>query len=332
MKTRCSATLTTMIVSLVVLTPFTHVLAQGTWTSIASMPIGVSFGANGVALGGKIYVIDGTNGFSHAPQVYNPLSDKWSVKAKDPIRRSESSAGVINNEIYVAEGWAGEFGSDANNPTNELAIYDPVTDSWTAGASSLIARGLSATAVIDGKLYIAGGTAAQYVNFADLEIYDSVTNTWSMGASLPDLRTSAAGVALNGKFYVLGGYVGPSAFNQIITADVQIYDPVLNTWSTGTPLPAPRAGMVVGILSGKLCVASGTAADNTRDPSVLIYDPITDKWHAVANESTPRSNPAAAVVGNMLFVAGGNTDTGLYTTAAEVYTPPRPSTGDHSRY
>jgi N-acetylneuraminic acid mutarotase len=243
------------------------------------------------------------------------------VKAAEPVRRSESSAGVINNKIYVAEGWAGQFGSDANSPTSALEIYDPVTDSWTAGASSLIPRGLSATAVIDGKLYIAGGTAAQYVNFANLEIYDPLTNSWSMGASLLMPLTSAGGATLNGKFYVLGGYVGPSAFDNTITAAVQIYDPVLNTWSMGTPMPTARANMVVGVINGKLVVASGTAADATGDPSVLIYNPITDKWYAAANEPTPRARPAAVVVGDKLFVAGGNTDAGPYTTAAEFFTP-----------
>ena len=83
-----------------------------------------------------------------------------------------------------------------------------------------MARGLSAVAVINGKLYLAGGTAAGYANFSDLEIYDPVTNSWSKGPSLSNPLTSAAGVALNGKFYVLGGYVGPSAFDNVITAAV----------------------------------------------------------------------------------------------------------------
>lgn len=322
-RTRSVALFATMICALVAFISASDALAQrGTWTSIAPMPVGVAYGANGVALGRQIYVIDGTNGISRRfPEVYNPFTDKWSVKAADPIRRSESSAGVFNNKIYVAEGWAGQFGSDANNPTSALEIYDPVTDSWTAGASSLIARGLSATAVIDGKLYIAGGTAAQYVNFANLEIYDPLTNSWSMGASLPMPLTSAGGATLNGKFYVLGGYVGPSAFDNTITAAVQIYDPVLNTWSMGTPMPTARANMVVGAINGKLVVASGTAPDATGDPSVLIYNPITDKWYGVANEPTPRARPAAVVVGDKLFVAGGNTDAGPYTTAAEFFTP-----------
>ena len=318
MKTRSITILATIITSLVAFKSVSTALAQGTWTSIAPLPIGVNSGANGVAFLGRFCVIDGTNGIIQAPQIYDPVTDTWSVKTADPVVRSESAAGVIGNKIYVAEGW---LNSNSNTSTTALRIYDPTTDSWRAGASSLVSRGLSATAVIGGKFYIAGGTAAGYANFADLEIYDPLTNSWSTGAPLPKQLTSAGGAALNGKFYVVGGYVGPSAYDNTITASVEIYDPVLNTWTPGTRMPTARANMVVGVINGRLCVASGNIADGSRDPSVVVYDPITDRWSSAAAEPTARSNASAAVVGIRLFVAGGATDTGLYTSAAEVFTP-----------
>lgn len=328
MKTRSATILATIITSLVAFTSASHALAQGTWTSIASMPVTPvnSATASGVAFGGKFYVIDSGAGYG-VPlplKVYDPVTDSWSLKAADPVLRGQTSAGVINNKIYVAEGWDGQFGSDANAPTKALRIYDPATDSWAGGASSLIARGLSATAVIGGKLYVAGGTAAGYANFADLEIYDPLTNSWSIGAPLPKRLTSAGGAALNGKFYVIGGYMGPSAFNNRITASVEIYDPVLNTWSAGTRMRTARANMVVGVIGGKLCVASGNIADGSHDSSVVVYDPITDRWRPAAAEPTARSNAAAAVIGIRLFVAGGNSDSGADTSTAEVFTPGRP--------
>jgi N-acetylneuraminic acid mutarotase len=279
--------------------------------------------ASGVAFAGKFYVIDSGSGYG-VPlplKVYDPLTDSWSLKAADPVLRGLAAAGVINNKIYVAEGFDGPFGSDSNAPTKALEIYDPSTDSWTAGTRSLIARGLSATAVIGEKLYIAGGTASGYRNFANLEIYDSLADSWSIGAKLPKQLTSAGGAALNGRFYVVGGYEGPSAFNERITASVEIYDPVLNTWSAGTRMPTARANMVLGVIGGKLCVASGNIADGSHDPSVVLYDPITDRWWRAAAEPTARSDAAAAVVGIRLFVAGGNTDTGTNTSTAEVFTP-----------
>jgi N-acetylneuraminic acid mutarotase len=144
-----------------------------------------------------------------------------------------------------------------------------------------------------------------------------------MGLPLPKQVTSAGGAALNGKFYVIGGYTGPSAYDNTITASVEIYDPVLNTWSIGTRMPTARANMVVGIINGKLCVASGDTPDGGHDASAVVYDSITDRWYPAADEPAGRSKAAAAVLGIRLFVAGGNTDSGPYTTTAEVFTPLR---------
>jgi hypothetical protein len=81
--------------------------------------------------GGQLYVLDG--GGMPAPQVYDPVADSWSFKAADPVVRANPSVGVINNKIYVAEGW---INSDSNRATQALEIYDPVANSWTAGKSS----------------------------------------------------------------------------------------------------------------------------------------------------------------------------------------------------
>jgi len=65
--------------------------------------------ASGVAVGGKFYVIDSGAGYG-VPlplKVYDPVAESWSLKASDPVLRGETAAGVINNKIYVAEGWAG---------------------------------------------------------------------------------------------------------------------------------------------------------------------------------------------------------------------------------
>ena len=299
-------------------------LAQGgTWSSIAPMPPVNTATASGAALGGKFYVVDSGAGYGDPLplKVYDPVADSWSLKAADPVLRGETAVGVMNNKIYVAEGWGGEFGSDSNAATKALEIYDPDTDSWAAGTPSLIARGLSATAVIGGKLYVAGGTASGYANFADLEIYDPLADSWSVGASLPNQLTSAGGVGFNGKFYVFGGYAGPSAYNNQITGSVQIYDPVLNAWITGTPMPTARASMAVGVINGKLYIVGGVDSNGSTESSVVVYDPITDKWSTATDEPTPRAVPAAAVVDDQLFVAGGNTDSTSGTSTAEVLTP-----------
>jgi len=64
-------------------------------------------------------------------------------------------------------------------------------------------------------------------------------NTWTSGAPLPTPTAFATSALLENEIYVVGGNDGAENF-----ADVQIYNPVANTWSTGVPIQPgshPRA-------------------------------------------------------------------------------------------
>jgi len=61
-----------------------------------------------------------------------------------------SDAAVINGRLYVPAG------VNASGSVNTLFIYDPVTDSWTTGASAPF-RGAGGAAVVDEKMFIPGG-------------------------------------------------------------------------------------------------------------------------------------------------------------------------------
>lgn len=283
-------------------------------------------GSSSVAFGGKLYVIDGTNGYGSypGPQIYDPISDTWASGATGPVARAQSTAGVINNKIYVAEGW---LNSDSSTPTNSLSIYDPATNSWTTGASSLIARGASASAIISGKLYIAGGaTNGNYTLFNNLEIYDASTNSWSTGAALPIPIAYAVGAAVNGKLYVVGGYTRADASDpgQVLTS-VYVYDPTTNTWTSAASLPMPRQAAVGGVINGRLFITGGHAGGNgDADNPVVFYDPATDTWSTGTAEPNPRYTGASAVLGCRLYVVSGYANGGTggtITPALEEYLP-----------
>ena len=67
----------------------------------------------------------------------------WTTKAPRPVVSSSPSVGAINGLIYTVSGYTGTQGSD-------LAIYDPVGDSWTTGASRPSVGCCRAYGVIDG--------------------------------------------------------------------------------------------------------------------------------------------------------------------------------------
>ena len=81
----------------------------------------------------------------------------WSSKAPAPTTRYLSSAGVINNSIYVVGGYSDGLVSGA------MAAYSPGTNSWTSKAAmpeDLVF--LNGTGVINGVMYVAGGARYEY--------------------------------------------------------------------------------------------------------------------------------------------------------------------------
>jgi N-acetylneuraminic acid mutarotase len=82
-------------------------------------------------------------------------------------------------------------------------------------------------------------------------------------------RYDHAAVVLNNQIYVMGG------FNAASTAlsSMEIYDPVSDTWSTGTAMPSALSGHIAKVYHGKIYVIPCCA-----NMPVYIYDPGSDSW------------------------------------------------------
>ena len=132
--------------------------ASNSWTSKASMPTarwGVSLGA----INGIIYAAGGYNpscacgqGVS-AFESYNPQTDSWTALPSMPTPRSNASAAVVNNILYVIGG--SDTTGSGSVPTVES--YNPATNTWTTEPAMPTSRfGLIASA-INGTIYAIAG-------------------------------------------------------------------------------------------------------------------------------------------------------------------------------
>jgi hypothetical protein len=137
--------------------------------------------------------------------------------------------------------------------------------------------------------------------------YDPATNTWTERAQAPHHHHGGVARAINGKLYVAGGmtrYWEDAAPRPLTWAELDVYDPATNTWTTKAPMPAPRSYGAAGVIDGKLYVAGGWTVD--EDSSGLeAYNPATNTWEARADMPTARSGIGAAVVNGILYVLGG---------------------------
>jgi N-acetylneuraminic acid mutarotase len=104
------------------------------WTQMVNTPVAVMYAAT-TAIGGIIYVggasdfsggavIDTTNSFS-----FNPATNTTGAILAIPRATGETRALNFNGKMLVMGG-----GRVAPNPSNEVDIYDPGTNTWTTGA------------------------------------------------------------------------------------------------------------------------------------------------------------------------------------------------------
>jgi N-acetylneuraminic acid mutarotase len=245
--------------------------ATDNWTAKKPMPTPRGFRFGIATCQNKIYVIGGgnwTNGYTNylsTNEVYDPLTDTWETKKPMPTSRDELSANVVNGKIYLIGGVADNSISPVTS-VNE--VYDPATDSWTTKQPVPIGVVNYASAVIDNKIYIMGGGASsnETLNGISNQIYDAETDTWSFGASLPTFTYYAAAGATTGvmapkRIYVMGG----EPFFTEITDVVNVYDPALDAWSSGAPLPTNRTGHAVAVVNDVI-YAIGGGFDYQGDP------------------------------------------------------------------
>jgi hypothetical protein len=110
-------------------------------------------------------------------------------------------------------------------------IYDPATNTWTAGASLPSPRWGAAGGVINGKLYITGGNNS-YGTDNPVVVYDPITDSWSAAAAEPTPRFIGAAAAVGCKLFVAGGYANGGPF----TSTAEVFTPDLYSAQIQQPI------------------------------------------------------------------------------------------------
>ena len=141
---------------------------------------------------GKIYVIGGAGPVYQAlrtVEVYDPATDTWTAKSEMPTARQGLSTSVVNGKIYAI--WGGVSPSSEYSSVETFSTmeeYDPETDTWTTKSPMPTSRGFHSTNVVDGKIYVIGGSQAaspDRSHVRTVEVYDPATDTWTQKGDTP---------------------------------------------------------------------------------------------------------------------------------------------------
>lgn len=158
-----------------------------------------------------------------------------------------------------------------------VKTVDAQEDSWITLESMPTARSGHKIAVVDGKIYVMGGSFGRGP-LGNNEVYTPITKTWVTKNPILTPRSSF-GIAVVGDWiYVIGGGVTGWVNSSINEA----YNCQTDSWETKTQMPTSRAFNVAHEVDGKIYVMAGCTFPHPSFPNLCnkteIYDPLTDSW------------------------------------------------------
>jgi N-acetylneuraminic acid mutarotase len=318
-----------LFISLLIL-PHGPALAQeDTWTSVAPMPTARESLA-ACAVDGKIYVFGGFQGSADfaidTHERYDALTNSWSTMPPMPTAREEPEAAVVDGKCYLIGGRVANLINSARS-LDVVEVYDPTTNSWSTRAPMLSPRYAHSVAVVDGKIYVMGGTPDQALVSQSMEVYDPATDTWTELAPMTTRRALHAATAARGKIYVMGGTTD-GEFTRY--ASMEIYDPATDTWSDGPAMPMGKFSLTAETANGRIYAIGGADGAFGALKNVMAFDLNTRTWSTVSNMNVHRVRFDSATVNNQIYVFGGAINFGSPhegMDAVERYTPATASEG-----
>jgi len=255
--------------------------------------------------------------------------DAWhEIESVPGPGRLASTAQVVGRRIYVIGGYTvAEDGSEKSLP--DVAIYDPVQESWSRGADIPVPTDDAVSGVSpDGLIYLVSGWH-DAGNVADVQIYDPERDQWSAATPIVGAPVFGhAGALVDGSVAYLGGAAVVDArprFRVDSTAWTGVIDPARPqeiSWHEIPARPGPPLYRSAGGVLGSLALFVG-GSDNPYNYNGIGYDgvparplrqivtyaPESNAWGAL--EPLPvatMDHRNAAISAGRVFMAGGMLD------------------------
>ena len=229
------------------------------------------------------------------------------VDAGSPAWRPETPTPTPIQEIAV-EAHAGEIwiagGFDALGAiVTSVRRYDPGGGAWSDGPDLPAPRHHMSLVSHGGDLYALGGM--QTVAFEPLDtawVLRSGSTAWEPIATMPRDRGAAAADSVGDVIVMAGGNESRGG----LASETLIYDPAMDAWRFGAPLPTEREHLAAVGIDGELFVFAGrrNSLGSTRT-ELEIYDPVADTWRAGAELPYPRGGFDAALLAGGVYAIGG---------------------------
>ncbi len=239
---------------------------SGRWSRGTAPPFEVHH-VQAVAHEGRLWLLGALTGdFPDEPAVpavwtYDPVADAWQEGPSIPAHRRRGASGVAVHDglIYLV---GGVTRGHTGGYVPWLDVLDPASGAWRELQDAPHARDHFHAAVLDGRLYAAGGRTSAHGSDAPMrsvaavDVYDIAAGTWStLDAPIPTPRSGTATLAHAGRVLVLGG---ESDAQRRAHDEVEAWNPAAARWERLPALPAGRHGTQVTTLDGALHIVAGS--------------------------------------------------------------------------
>ena len=234
----------------------------------------------------------------------------WSIGTPMPTPRTEVTATIIGDNIYVIGGL-----DKSGKVLDTVEVYNIKNDSWKTVAPLPQPLHHTAASSFDGKIYVIGGSSSPIDNWIPsnkLFIYDPIEDEWIEGKPMSTARGAINANFVDGILYVIGGY----GLSQIVDVN-EAYDPLSNEWISKSSMPTPRHHAASAVVDDQLFVIGGRTVGLYPIVNTNIterYDPKEDKWMILESMPSKRSGISAASINNnkAIYVFGGEDLTKTY--------------------
>jgi N-acetylneuraminic acid mutarotase len=195
---------------------------------------------------------------------------------------------VFDNKLYILGGFNINVGM-----VDTIWEFTPSPPTWVQKSAVLpTALGYIPTATLGGILIATGGgstwdgTALHDSTFSFA--YDPVADTIHAIPSIPRATSQTRGLNFCNMMYVMGGGVDvPNPSNE-----VDIYDPVSNSWSVGQPFAHARRDFATDTDgSQRIWLAGGYDASGSPTDSVEVFNCLGNQCPPTTPSATPTVSP-----------------------------------------
>ena len=296
---------------------------NGTWSFLSRMPSGYSplYTAVGVLADGKVIVeggeyLNGDPTWTNRGALYDPVANTWQEIAPPPGWASigDASGLVLPDNQFLL----------SNCCTDELALFDERTTSWTAVGTGKrdINDEESWVQLWDGTILTVD--ANNLTNLKQAELYDPATGAWTSAGETPvpiaDTNANNSGthevgpeiLMPNGEILALGG-----------NGHNVIYSTVTKTWRQIDDMPSVSGGVLDSADGPGVILPNGTALFSVS-PGFANPDTHFFEWDGTAFaevDKTPNSPANSSFNNFMMMLPTGEVLLTDFSTDVELYTP-----------